>query len=222
PELSACRGVEQKGFHRFDVLDHLLLALDASEPSLALRLAALLHDTGKPEAKAVGDDGIPTFYRHEEISARIGTRTLKRLRFPNEVIDAVEHLVLHHMFHYEDSWTDAAVRRFLARVGKEKLGDLLSLRLADSAALAGNPPDPRDLDPLRKRVDDQLSRDMALGIKDLSIGGNELAALGIPRGPVMGRVLVELLEAVLDDPGLNTRERLSDIALRLKPKHGIG
>jgi tRNA nucleotidyltransferase/poly(A) polymerase len=222
PELSICRGVEQKGLHRFDVLDHLYHAVDAAEPRLAIRLAALLHDTGKPAAKALGEDGIPTFYRHEEYSAEISEGILRRLRLPNEIIDRVLHLVRQHMFHYEDNWTDAAVRRFLARVGEKSLDDLLALRMADSAAMTGLRTDPRSLDPLRIRVEAVLAEQAALGVKDLAIGGNELAALGVPRGPVMGRMLGELLEAVLDDPELNTRERLSEIARRLMPKHGVG
>ena len=221
PELARCRGVEQKGLHRFDVLDHLLAALDFSEARLELRLAALLHDTGKPEAKAFGEDGIPTFHRHEEYSARIAENLLRRLRYPNELVDRVCHLVRQHMFHYEENWSDAAVRRFLARVGQGAMGDLLSLRLADSSAQVGVAADPRGLDTLRRRMEDFVAKEAALGIKDLAIGGNDLAALGFPRGPVMGRILAELLEAVLDDPELNEKERLADIARRIKGKHGL-
>lgn len=221
PELSACRGVEQKGFHRFDVLDHSFLSCDGAPDRIELRLAALLHDIGKPAARAEGPDGLPTFHRHEELSARGTEEALRRLKFPNAVIASVSHLVRHHMFAYDDSWGDAAVRRFLARTGPENLEDLLALRLADAYGTTGERPDPRGLDPLRRRVEDLLGRSRALSIKDLAIGGNELAALGVPRGPVMGRILAELLETVLDDPELNTPERLRDIAGRIKGKYGI-
>ena len=221
PELSECRGVEQKGFHRFDVLDHSFLACDGSPDRIELRLAALLHDIGKPAARAEGPDGLPTFHRHEEISARAAEEALRRLKFPNAVIIAVTHLVRHHMFAYDDSWSDAAVRRFLARTGPENLEDLLALRRADGYGTTGEKPDPRGLDPLRRRVQDLLARSRALSIRDLAIGGNDLAALGVPRGPVMGRILAELLETVLDDPELNTPERLMDIAGRIKGKFGV-
>lgn len=221
PELAKARGVEQKGLHRFDVLDHLLLSADAVENRLPLRLAALLHDIGKPGTKVVGEDGVATFHRHEELSARMTETILRRLRYPNEVMDRVCHLVRQHMFHYEDNWSDAAVRRFLARVGTESLDDLLSLRIADGSAMTGLPVDPRSLDPLRRRVEAALSAKEALTTKDLAIDGNDLAALGVPRGPVMGRMLGELLDAVLEDPSLNESGRLREIALRMKPKHGI-
>ncbi len=221
PELTACRGVEQKGFHRFDVLDHSILSCDGAPERLELRLAALLHDIGKPSARAEGPDGLPTFHRHEAESARTAEEALRRLKFPNAVIASVTHLVLHHMFAYDESWSDAAVRRFLARTGPANLEDLLALRLADAYGTAGERPDPRGLEPLRRRVESLLKQSRALGIRDLAIGGNELADMGVPRGPVMGRILAELLETVLDDPALNTPERLLDIAGRIKGKHGI-
>lgn len=221
PELAVCRGVEQKGFHRFDVLDHSLLACDGAPERLDLRLAALLHDIGKPEARSVGEDGITTFYRHEAVSARDAERALRRLKFPNAVQGSVTHLIRHHMFAYDESWSDAAVRRFLARTGPENLEDLLALRSADAYGTTGEPPDPRGLEPLRRRVERLLSESRALAVRDLAVGGNELAALGIPRGPVMGRILAELLETVLDDPELNTRERLTEIASKIKGKYGV-
>ncbi len=222
PELASCRGVEQKGMHRFDVLDHLFATADAAPADLVLRLAALLHDTGKPAAKVELPGAEPTFYRHEELSATIALEFLRRLRFPNAVIDDVVHLVRHHMFFYDESWTDAAVRRFLARVGPGKVESLLALRLADGSGMTGNPVDPRSLVPLRARVEAVLGADHAFGIKDLAIGGAELASIGIPKGPVMGMMLGELLEAVLDDPSLNQEGRLLEIAERMKGKYGIG
>lgn len=224
PELALCRGVEQKGMHAFDVLDHLYAAVDAaaaSEDDLGLRLAALFHDIGKPRARALGKDGIPTFYRHEEYSTQMALSLMKRLRFPNATMDRVAHLIAQHMFFYDESWTDAAVRRFIARVGRDSIEDLFSLRRADSSAMAGIPADPRVLDPFRARIEAILKAEDALGIKDLAIGGRELADLGIPKGPAMGRILAELLETVLDDPSQNSRECLLDIASKIKTKHGV-
>lgn len=222
PELAAARGVEQKGLHRFDVLDHLYLSADAAPARLELRLAALFHDIGKPGTKVVDAEGVASFHRHEELSAKMAAEIMRRLRYPNDLIEGVCHLVRQHMFHYEDSWSDAAVRRFLARVGPAALPDLLALRIADGSAMSGLPVDHRSLDPLRRRVEAILEAEEALGIKDLAIGGNELAALGVPRGPVMGRMLAELLEAVLEDPALNEADRLREIAKRMKRKYGLG
>ncbi len=137
PELSACRGVEQRGFHRFDVFDHLLFSCDgAPRENLTVRLAALFHDIGKPAVRAektgAGEkEPVYTFYGHETVSARMTEEILDRLRYPKQAVRETVHLIACHMFHYEDSWTDAAVRRFLVRVTPEAMNDLFSLRRAD-------------------------------------------------------------------------------------------
>ena len=221
PELSACRGVEQRGMHVYDVLDHLYACVDAAAPELVLRLAALLHDIGKPEAKAERPGEEPSFHRHEEFSGRDAETFMKRMRFPNAVAEEVAHLVRCHMFSYDESWSDAAVRRFLARVGTGSLDRLFALRIADGTAIVGHPVDRRSLDPLRDRIAGVLAAREAFGLSDLSIKGGDLVAIGVPPGPRMGAMLKELLETVIDDPSLNDRERLLEIARRLKPKYGL-
>jgi putative nucleotidyltransferase with HDIG domain len=220
PELQACRGVEQKGFHQFDVFDHLLLSCDAApKEKLQVRLAALFHDIGKPAVRAQDELGIWTFYRHEEVSEKMARSIMLRLKYPNAIIDQVCHLIAVHMFHYEDSWTDAAVRRFIVRVGEAALEDLLDLRRSDTWGTTGREP-PADLNgPLLDRVKSVLAKDKALSIKELAVNGEDLARLGIPRGPVMGKILQELFDTVLDDPEQNTKETLSHIAERLYEKY---
>ena len=222
PEIARCRGVEQKGMHRFDVLDHLYASLDAAPRDLELRLAALLHDLGKVDTKALGADGVPTFYRHEEVSAAIATAFLRRYRYPNATIARVVHLIEQHMFFYEAGWSDAAVRRFIRRVGEADIEALFELRLADATGTEGLAVDPRSLDPLRERIRTILAASQALGLRDLDVKGEDLAGIGVPRGPVMGKILAELLETVLEDPEINTRERLLFIASKLLPRYGIG
>lgn len=220
PELLPGRGCAQKGMHAFDVLDHLFLSVDAAPDDLVIRLAALFHDAGKPSAMAMGDDGIPTFYNHEKISAEIAADVLKRMKFPNDTIDRVAHLIRNHMFNYGESWTDSAVRRFIAKVGTEHIEDLFSLRSADAAATQGTAPDPRSLDSFRDRIASILQSDNAFSIRDLKVSGDDLADIGIPKGPVMGRILRELLETVLDDPEQNEKDRLLRIAAQLKSRYG--
>ena len=141
PELDACRGVEQKGFHRHDVFVHSLFASDAAlAGDLEVRTSALLHDIGKPIAKAIDDNGIITFHRHEEHSEYLARKLLYSLKCPKAFTETVCHLIRHHMFHYEPSWTDAAIRRFVRRVTPEHLDKLFSLRSADSAAISGHHP----------------------------------------------------------------------------------
>lgn len=221
PELASCKGVDQGGPHRYDVFRHLVAACDAAPADIVLRLAALLHDIGKPAKRAEGEGGALTFYGHDMESARMVEAALRRLKYPNAVVDDVVILVRHHMFDYSEEWTDAAVRRFVSRVGLEFVKPLAVLRLADTSGMGHGPADPRTVLPLIERVEALRAKDQAFGIKDLAIGGHELAGIGWPKGPMMGKVLSELLEAVLDDPELNTKERLLDIAGRLKGKYGV-
>jgi len=214
-ELAVCRGVEQKGFHSFDVLDHSLLACDyaaAKNYSRQIRLAALLHDIGKPDVRKMGESGVWTFYRHEEIGADMCNMLLKRLRYSNEVIENVCHLVKEHMFHYTEDWSNSAVRRFIARVGETSLEDLYLLRRADAFALAGKETEPNNLIELSDRIKKVLAEKHAFTIKDLAVSGTELMTIGIEGGKTMGIILRELLETVLDDPAQNTREKLLEIA----------
>jgi putative nucleotidyltransferase with HDIG domain len=214
-ELAACRGVEQKGFHNFDVLDHSLLACDyaaANGYSHELRLASLLHDIGKPPVREMDESGVWIFYRHEEIGAGLCRKILRRLRYSNEVIDSVCHLVKEHMFHYTEEWSAAAVRRFIARAGESSLEDLYRLRRADAFALAGKEIAPLNLAELADRVEKILAEKHAFTLKDLTISGKDLMEIGIESGKTMGIILDELLETVLDDPAQNTKEKLLEIA----------
>ncbi|MDR1108288.1 MAG: HD domain-containing protein [Spirochaetaceae bacterium] len=215
PELARCRGIEQKGFHRFDVLDHSLLACDyAAREGIPqeVRLAGLFHDIGKPLTRKMGESGIWTFHRHEQESARIALNIMARLRYPHAVIDRVVHLIREHMFFYEDAWNDAAVRRFIIRVGEDKLQDLLELRKADTYATAGTEVRGDALVPLINRIDKVLAQGRAFTLKDLAVSGKDLLEIGITPGPRMGIILGELLETVISDPDLNTREKLLQIA----------
>jgi hypothetical protein len=123
------------------------------------------------------------------------------------------------MFHYEESWTDAAVRRFVRRVGEEHLQNLYSLRRADTYGLAGKEPAAAFLAPLERRVEEVLKQNRILSLKDLAISGRDLISLGIPPGKYMGIILSELLETALDDPAMNTREKLLEIAGNLGKRY---
>jgi putative nucleotidyltransferase with HDIG domain len=212
--------VEQKGFHRFDVLDHSLLACDYTarlEAPLHVRLAALFHDIGKPETRLLDDSGVWTFYRHEKVSARLVRDIGERLRYPKALTNRMVHLIEEHMFLYEDTWTDAAVRRLIIRVGEENLEDMYALRRADAYAMAGVEV-PGILAPLIDRVDRVLAQGRAFSLKNLAVSGTDLMAAGIKSGRTMGIILKELLESVLDDPELNTREKLLEIAIKLNER----
>jgi putative nucleotidyltransferase with HDIG domain len=222
PELAASRGIDQKGFHRFDVLEHSLLACDYSAEKQYpqdVRIAALLHDIGKTPTRKIDDkSGIWTFYQHETESEKMTRNILFRLRCPNELIDSVCHLVKEHMFHYTDEWSDAAVRRFIVRAGEDSLVKLYQLRRADAYATAAIEPPPDFLLPLVYRIEKALGESSAFTLKDLAVSGKDLIAIGIKPGKKIGIILNELLETVLDDPAQNNRETLIHIAGKLHDK----
>ena len=213
PELTECKGFEQRGMHRFDVFFHSLASCDAAPRAKPLvRLAALLHDIGKVEARAeLGNDQF-SFHQHEFISERLAKTIVSRLKCSNDDRDIVLNLIRNHMFHYTSDWSDGAVRRFINRVGKQAIPDLFDLRLADQVGISGMN-DTRALQELSDRIAKVLQQGSALTIRDLAIDGNELERIGIPKGPKMGVVLQALLETVLDDPTQNSRDRLATIAL---------
>jgi putative nucleotidyltransferase with HDIG domain len=212
PELVEGDGVTQNRYHRFDVLTHALKACDRVPREQPLvRLAALLHDVGKPRTRAV-KDGEATFYGHEAVGTEMTDAILERLRFSNQEREVVTGLVRHHMFQYTSEWSAAAVRRFIRRVGEERLDDLFVLREADAAASGCDAGRAEELRELRRRVDHELVDDETGYQRHLALDGRDImTALGLAEGPEVGRWLTRLEEAVLDRPEWNTRERLLEL-----------
>lgn len=209
PELEDCFGVEQPPkYHKFDVYWHSLYSCDAApKGNVILRLAALLHDIGKPLCK-VGY----TFYNHDKVGVEIAERILKRLKFSNEDIKKITNLIRHHMFDYTSQWSDAAVRRFIRRIGGvANVKDLFTLRQSDAKGMEREV-ESEYLAELQRRIDKIVEEENALDISDLKVDGNDvMRILKIPPGPMVGRVLRFLLEKVLDDPKLNERETLLEL-----------
>jgi len=109
-------------------------------------------------------------------------------------------------------WSDSAIRRFLNRVGEENVEDLFKLRIADATANPNSPFDPKEITELQKRISEVRAKDMALKVTDLAINGNDLEKMGVKPGPEMGKVLKSLLDMVLEDPLMNTKEKLLEAA----------
>jgi tRNA nucleotidyltransferase (CCA-adding enzyme) len=209
PELLEGVGVSQNRYHAYDVYEHALHALDAAPADRPLvRLAALLHDVGKPRTR-VEVDGEGTFYRHEQVGRRLVLAMLDRLRFSRAERDAVAHLVGEHMFHYTPDWSDAAVRRFLRRVGPENVPDLFALREADDRGHGTGASSREALTELAGRIERIQAAREALAVEDLAVDGHDvMRALRRGPGPQIGSILERLLERVIEDPSLNTRDQL--------------
>jgi tRNA nucleotidyltransferase (CCA-adding enzyme) len=211
PELIESVGCEQNRFHAYDVWGHAMACLDACEGDPPLRIAALLHDVGKPRSRAKSDKtGDYTFYNHEAIGAEMAAPILERLRFSNEERDRIVSLVLNHLICYSDEWRDAAVRRWIRRVTPERLEDLYALNRADVLGKGKDAtPDLEALEKLKTRVARVLEAKDALSVRDLAVNGSDvIRELAIKPSRKVGEVLEALLEKVIEDPSLNEREKL--------------
>ena len=203
PELAPQRGLAQNKVPGMDCWEHTLATLDAAK-GLApddeiLLLAALFHDAGKPATQGGGH-----FIGHEEAGAQIATLVLRRMAVPHEEVEAIAHLVRHHMFRYESAWSDAAVRRLVLRVGHDAVDRLLMLREADNLG-SGQRADEGHLAELRRRIAEQEERGFARSTADLAVDGHDLRReLGLEPGPVIGLLLARLLDSAIADPTRNT------------------
>jgi tRNA nucleotidyltransferase (CCA-adding enzyme) len=213
PELLEGVGCVQNRYHKYDVWGHTLATLAAaSTEDPVLRLGALLHDVGKPRAQTPKEDapGEYSFFKHEYIGAEMAATICQRLKMATAERESVRLLVANHMFYYTPDWTDGTIRRFVRRVGVEELPALLALREADVAGRGFGEEPTKETVELRRRVAEVASADAALTVKDLAIDGKEvMQILAVPPGRIIGKVLEALLERVLDDPGLNDKEKLT-------------
>ena len=218
PEMLESVGCEQNKYHAFDVWGHAMSCLDSAPRAAVLRVAALLHDIGKPRSRAFSDKTNDyTFYEHERIGAEMVEPLLSRLRFSNEERQHIVALVRHHLICYDSSWSDAAVRRWIRRVTPELVPDLYLLNEADVRGKGRDAsPDLEALSALKAHVERILAAGAAFSAKDLAIDGRVLMQeLGMKPGPDLGRILKALLDEVVDDPSKNQRDVLLERARAL-------
>lgn len=212
PELRIGIGVGQNLHHIYTVWEHNTKALEYTAKkkySLEVRMAALLHDVGKPQTKR-GEGKFSTFYGHDVVGARITSQILERLKFPKDFIEKVVKLVRYHLFYYNvGEVTESSVRRLLANVGLENIEDLLKVREADRIGSGTPKAVPYKLRHL-KYVIDKVSHD-PISAKMLKVSGQDVMhELGIEPGPKVGLILNTLLAEVLDDPNKNTKDHLRE------------
>jgi poly(A) polymerase len=209
PELPAMR-VEQDPIHRHkDVLAHTIAVVAKTSPRLIVRMAALLHDVGKPKTRSIGTNGV-SFHHHEVVGARMARDRLRALRFPNDQIEAITQLVyLHLRFHgySDDVWTDAAVRRYVRDAGP-LLDELNELTRCDCTTrnerkarlLAAR------MDALEERIAELRQREELDAMRPDIDGDAVMAHLGIRPGREVGEALAMLLEARLEEGPLQEAE----------------
>jgi len=215
PELELGVGMRQNRYHAYDVWRHGMECMDACAGDPILRIAALLHDVGKPGSRAFSEKtGDYTFYDHDRIGAEIADPICVRLRFSNDERVRITSLVRHHLFHYTEEWGDATVRKWIRRVGKDRVEDLYLLNEADVRAKGLDATaDLAALETLKAHVRRVLEAGAALTTHDLKIDGNVLMReLSLRPGPLLGRILQHLLELVIADPALNEPDVLLGLA----------
>jgi len=218
PELLEQVGCEQNQWHAYDVWDHTMRVLDESEREPVERIAALLHDVAKPRTRAKSDKtGDWTFYHHEKIGADMAERWLRDYRFSNQERDLITGLIRHHLICYTSEWTDAAVRRFIKRVGSENVEPLLRLGEADALGKGRHVEEELEaLKELRGRIDKTIEEGNALTTQDLAVGGHDVIEhLEGGAGPAVGEILRTLLDQVIEDPTLNSRDKLMPLVEEL-------
>ena len=218
PELLEQVGCEQNRWHAYDVWDHTMRVLDESASEPVERIAALLHDVAKPRTRAKSDKTNDwTFYHHEQVGADMAERWLRDYRFSNRERELVVGLIRHHLICYTNEWSDAAVRRFIKRVGSKNVEPLLRLGEADALGKGRNVEEELEsLKELRGRIDKAIEEGSALTTQDLAVGGNDVVEhLEGRAGPAVGEILRNLLDRVIEDPSLNTRDKLMPIVEEL-------
>jgi len=207
PAVVKGKGVEQAGHHQDDVFTHSIKSLKfCKNPDPIVRLAALLHDVGKP-AVAKKRNGKITFYNHEVVGASIARHIAQKLRLSKKEREKLVTLVRWHMFTVDEKITDAAVRRFIRRIGKENINQMMDLRIADRLGGGCLSETSWRLRLLQKRILDLEKHTPS--VTDLKVNGHDvMKILGIGPGPKVGQILNKLFEEILDNPTKNKRQYL--------------
>ena len=174
----------------------------------SLRIAALLHDIGKPMVKTTDEKGIDHFHGHVEVSEQMAVGILRRLKFDNDTIAKVQKYIRYH--DYKPVPKARAVRRAINKIGAEYFLQVMALWRADILAQSSYERQQKlaRIDAVEKLYTEIMERNQCISLKTLEITGNDLIALGVPKGKQIGVLLNQLLEDVLQEPGHNTHEYL--------------
>jgi len=208
PELAAMRLEQDPVHHHKDVLAHTIAVVAKTRPERIVRLAALLHDVGKPKTRSIGPDGV-SFHHHEVVGGRMARDRMQALRYPTDDVEAVRQLVyLHLRFHtYGMGWTDSAVRRFVRDAG-DQLDRLIELTRCDVTTRNRHKADrlARRMDELELRIAELRAREELAAMRPDLDGRQVMEHLGVGPGRHVGEALTALLEIRLDEGPLGEAE----------------
>jgi len=219
PELETGINIEQRGPHIYDVWEHNLRSLEHATKKgfpFHVKLAALLHDIGKPQTRKWSkEQNLWTFYGHDVVGGRVSREILNRLRFPKETVQLVSKLIRWHLFFSDpDKITLSAVRRIVRNVGREHIWDLMKLRACDRIGTGRPKEAPYRLRKYEAMIEEVMRDPISVGMLKID-GAKIMDVTHETPGPRIGFILHALLEEVLDDPKLNMEEFLVKRSLEL-------
>lgn len=209
PEFDDMMETDQNNpHHQYTVGEHTLCCMLGTKADKNLRLAALLHDIGKPETKVTDEQGIDHFYGHAKVSEKMARTILKRLKMDNDTITRTCKLVEYHDYAIEPS--KKAMRRAIYKIGEEYMEDLFALKEADMLAQSMYQRDEKEklLCDLRAFYQEVIKDAECVSLKTLAVNGKDLMEAGISPGRHLGEILHSMLQDVLEEPSHNTREYL--------------
>lgn len=212
PEFLDTIGVEQDNpYHIYSISKHIIESMVCVENDLILKITMLLHDIGKPICKTVDEKGIGHFYGHPNVSSKMAVEILKRLKYDNCTIDKVKQLILYHDAKIQDN--KKSIRKWLSKLGKENFIYMLKVKEADMRAQ--NPEcfqiRYEKLERISTLFNEVVKQNECFSIKDLAIDGSDLIGIGYSQGKEIGEILNKLLDKVIENPMLNTRDNLLEL-----------
>ena len=219
PEFDLAMKTEQlHPHHMYNVGEHILHSLSAVEADKVLRLTMLFHDIGKPATLTVDEDGITHFHGHAAVSAELAKNILRRWKFDNDTISMVGRLVLYHDYGNNTEPTLRLVRRAMNIIGEDAFPAIFRVRYADICAQSRYQREEkiRQLEKWKQLYEEILEKKQCVSLKNLAVTGSDLIAAGMKPGRELGVTLQKLLELVLEEPALNTKEQLLEIVVKNK------
>ena len=216
PELKVQDGFDQKNpNHIHDIWTHTTMAVDAIEPDPVLRLTMLLHDVGKPEKYFTDEAGVGHFYGHAEAGVALADTILRRLRCDNATRESVTTFIKYHDI--EPPQTEKSMRRLLSKLGEDTVRRLIACWRADSSdrSDAVRRRNFAVIDASERVLEKVLTQEVCFGLRDLTVNGNDIMALGVEKGPAVGRILNELFRQVIEEEMPNDRDILLEKAAEI-------